>query len=167
MGRTACTEPQCLYKGALYLFVSQDETTYITLPVFPNALKQNLPKKFFNSHVLTSQKTLSILITKTKSVASLAHFLLLIHGIIVSGTWITHFRRNMPLSSSSDLKMAVVYASEIMIAPVNIYGVIIQNIRISGNVASISELPLQHLREQFKNFFQKPLNPLKFLDTEG
>jgi len=22
MGRTACTEPQCLYKGALYLFTS-------------------------------------------------------------------------------------------------------------------------------------------------
>jgi hypothetical protein len=65
----------------------------------------------------------------------------------------------MPLSSSSDLKMAVVYASEIMIAPINIYGVIIQNIRISGNVASISELPLQHLREQFKNFFPKTFEP--------
>ena len=22
MGRTACTEPQCLYKGALYLFIA-------------------------------------------------------------------------------------------------------------------------------------------------
>jgi len=22
MGRTACTEPQCLYKGALYLYLS-------------------------------------------------------------------------------------------------------------------------------------------------
>ena len=27
MGRTACTEPQCLYKGALYLSVS-DCTVY-------------------------------------------------------------------------------------------------------------------------------------------
>ena len=25
MGRTACTEPQCLYKGALYLFISIEQ----------------------------------------------------------------------------------------------------------------------------------------------
>jgi hypothetical protein len=48
----------------------------------------------------------------------------------------------VPLSSSSDLKMAVVYAFEIMTAPVKIYGVIIQNIRISRIVAPLSELPL-------------------------
>jgi len=24
MGRTACIEPQCLYKGALYLYLEQD-----------------------------------------------------------------------------------------------------------------------------------------------
>jgi len=29
MGRTACTEPQCLYKGALYLtFISHYECNY-------------------------------------------------------------------------------------------------------------------------------------------
>ena len=27
MGRTACTEPQCLYKGALYSFVLEAEST--------------------------------------------------------------------------------------------------------------------------------------------
>ena len=27
MGRTACTEPQCLYKGALYLFFNLDIIT--------------------------------------------------------------------------------------------------------------------------------------------
>jgi hypothetical protein len=59
MGRTACTEPQCLYKGALYLFVSQNETTYITLPVFPNALKQNLPKKFLTVTFLPHRKHLA------------------------------------------------------------------------------------------------------------
>jgi len=31
MGRTACTEPQCLYKGALYLLC-----TFVTLPDFLN-----------------------------------------------------------------------------------------------------------------------------------
>jgi hypothetical protein len=48
----------------------------------------------------------------------------------------------MPLSSSSDLKMAVVYASEIMTTPVKICGVIIQNIRTRRIVAPLSELPL-------------------------
>jgi hypothetical protein len=48
----------------------------------------------------------------------------------------------MPLSSSSNLKMAVVYASEIMTTPVKIYGVIIQNTRISGFVAPFSQLPI-------------------------
>jgi len=28
MGRTACTEPQCLYKGALYL-LSSDKWSYV------------------------------------------------------------------------------------------------------------------------------------------
>jgi len=27
MGRTACTEPQCLYKGALYLYLFSDVET--------------------------------------------------------------------------------------------------------------------------------------------
>lgn len=48
----------------------------------------------------------------------------------------------MPLSSSSDLKIAVVYASEIMTTPVKIYGVIIQNIRNNRIVAPLSELLL-------------------------
>jgi len=48
----------------------------------------------------------------------------------------------MPLSSSSDLKMAVVYTSETVTAPVKIYGAIMQNIKISENVAPTSILPL-------------------------
>jgi len=34
MGRTACTEPQCLYKGALYVFFKQLE----------NMQEERLPK---------------------------------------------------------------------------------------------------------------------------
>jgi len=59
----------------------------------------------------------------------------------------------MPLSSSSDLKMAVVYASEIMTALVKIYGVIIQNIRISRIVAPLSELPLLTSKPAVQFFF--------------
>jgi hypothetical protein len=31
MGRTACTEPQCLYKGDLYLYLFYKICTYIKL----------------------------------------------------------------------------------------------------------------------------------------
>ena len=30
MGRTACTEPQCLYKGALYLYFYQIPAQYVS-----------------------------------------------------------------------------------------------------------------------------------------
>jgi len=32
MDRTACTEPQCLHKGALYLFYNGYELPYVILP---------------------------------------------------------------------------------------------------------------------------------------
>jgi hypothetical protein len=48
----------------------------------------------------------------------------------------------MPRSSSSDLKMAVVYASEIITASVKIHGVISQNTRVRRIVAPLSELLL-------------------------
>ena len=28
MGRTACTEPQCLYKGALYIYLTVEQYLY-------------------------------------------------------------------------------------------------------------------------------------------
>jgi len=34
MGRTTCTEPQCLYKGALYLIKKRQITGIITLKQF-------------------------------------------------------------------------------------------------------------------------------------
>jgi hypothetical protein len=37
MGRTACTEPQCLYKGALYLYLIDAEIT-LPLPIELNIL---------------------------------------------------------------------------------------------------------------------------------
>jgi hypothetical protein len=43
MGRTACTEPQCLYKGALYL--------YLILPPFVNIYKWNSNQTFNNASV--------------------------------------------------------------------------------------------------------------------
>jgi len=33
MGRTACTEPQCLYKGALYLYI---HVIIVEIQVYPN-----------------------------------------------------------------------------------------------------------------------------------
>jgi len=35
MGRTACTEPQCLYKGDLYLYVKRDvgNVLFVTLKI--------------------------------------------------------------------------------------------------------------------------------------
>jgi len=38
MGRTACTEPQCLYNGALYIFYVLYEHTDITAEVLLTAL---------------------------------------------------------------------------------------------------------------------------------
>ena len=34
MGRTACTEPQCLYKGALYLYLYSKESVAFNPPIF-------------------------------------------------------------------------------------------------------------------------------------
>jgi len=36
MGRTACTEPQCLYKGALYLFLTFFGKTLIIIFIYCN-----------------------------------------------------------------------------------------------------------------------------------
>jgi len=42
MGRTACTEPQCLYKGALYLYLAVD--LYLYSPYGPYGLyRASLP----------------------------------------------------------------------------------------------------------------------------
>jgi len=48
MGRTACTEPQCLYKGAFYLFF------YITLQYLH--LRRCLPTRGFEFYILVAQK---------------------------------------------------------------------------------------------------------------
>jgi len=44
MGRTACTEPQCLYKGALYLFYTIEIYHKIvsTMKDLPKALEYSL-----------------------------------------------------------------------------------------------------------------------------
>jgi len=53
MGRTACTEPQCLYKGTLYLFTYTEHTTiyiyiYIHLFIYLYIYKGKLePKEGF------------------------------------------------------------------------------------------------------------------------
>jgi len=44
MGRTACTEPQCLYKGALYLFFEEafrGQFSDVCLPNFSREPVQN------------------------------------------------------------------------------------------------------------------------------
>jgi len=41
MGRTACTEPQCLYKGALYLYFT----------ITPHPLTVNRAAKYEYTHV--------------------------------------------------------------------------------------------------------------------
>jgi len=34
MGRTACTEPQCVYKGALYLLVTRKKNTSLDVQLY-------------------------------------------------------------------------------------------------------------------------------------
>jgi hypothetical protein len=47
MGRTACTEPQCLYKGALYLFYYCLISIYTINPQFTNHVKLKIKFKSF------------------------------------------------------------------------------------------------------------------------
>ena len=56
MGRTACTEPQCLYKGALYLYLYSCEVSgifadfsqhVITSPDFSEKNKYEISRKYF------------------------------------------------------------------------------------------------------------------------
>ena len=54
MGRTACTEPQCLYKGALYGHIMDDVLIARILTVY---IIRNLQDKLFGVFVSTSQLT--------------------------------------------------------------------------------------------------------------
>jgi len=51
MGRTACTEPQCLYKGALYLFnfrLMEEQKTQLTPTITDSGrtkFRRTLPKE--------------------------------------------------------------------------------------------------------------------------
>jgi len=46
MGRTACTEPQCLYKGALYFYL----LTYRPLSRVPEENSESLSLETFQFH---------------------------------------------------------------------------------------------------------------------
>ena len=53
MGRTACTEPQCLYKGALFFFIMFMNVIFLKLNVFQEG-NLNFIVRF--ALLLTSQK---------------------------------------------------------------------------------------------------------------
>jgi len=50
MGRTACTEPQCLYNGVLYLFFTVDEDSVN----FPSQHSRSRPHIYFDVYVYLS-----------------------------------------------------------------------------------------------------------------
>jgi len=62
MGRTACTEPQCLYKGALYLF------TYCSINVFYSLDSTNVLVSF--SSIYFSDILISFAVLKQGDVNS-------------------------------------------------------------------------------------------------
>ena len=56
MGRTACTQPQCLYKGALYLSYSTRNMKYIFyLPSILLCVYKGIPVTIYVHLILTSR----------------------------------------------------------------------------------------------------------------
>jgi len=75
MGRTACTEPQCLYKGALYRYLHQDKYNPLCSESFFQSVFKYSFTKVYSPHnipVHTEKEEVSCYLLKPSTLEGLA-----------------------------------------------------------------------------------------------